>query len=599
VKGYRENTKTLLLAQLELEHDLSWVVENLKFRVMANTTRKSFYEANRQYKPFYYDSFYQISDGKYILEPINIGDGTEYLDYKEGNKSVDNAMYLESALTYSTTINEVNDISGMLVFTMRESIVSGKDNLQESLPYRNTGLSGRFTYSFDSRYFGEFNFGYNGSERFDENNRFGFFPSAGLAWYASNEEFFNPIKKVVSKLKMKATYGLVGNDAIGDSSDRFFYLSQVNLNEKNRGASFGYDNLYHRNGVNVNRYGNSNITWEVSKKLNLGFEIGLFDDLEIMVDYFTEDRSNILMTRPMPHELGLTAKVRANVGEASSHGIDMSIDYQKYFTNDFWMTARGNFTYATSEFTKYEEPDYSQTSWLSREGQSLRQEWGWIAERLFVDEEEIKNSPTQFGEYMAGDIKYKDINKDGKITDLDKVPIGHPTTPEITYGFGISVGYKGVDASCFFSGNARTSFWLDTKQTSPFADIDTDAGWDDGKITSTALLKAYADSHWSEENANQYATWPRLSNRVIENNNRKSTWFMQDGSFLRLKSVELGYSLPQSLIKPFKMTKCRFYLSATNLAVWSSFDLWDPEMGGNGLGYPIQRQISVGLNINF
>lgn len=595
VKGYRENTKTLLLAQIELEHELDYLLKNLSFRTTLNTTRKSFFEASRSYAPFYYQSTYFLNEDKYVLTPLNADSGTEYLSYYPGERLVDNTLYMESALNYSHDIGDAHSLSGMLVYTMRESIVSGKTSLQESLAYRNMGLSGRFTYAYANKYFSEFNFGYNGSERFDQNHRFGFFPSAGLAWYASNEPFMQGIKKTVSKLKLKTTYGLVGNDAIGSSSDRFFYLSQVNLNDDNKGNNFGYDNAYWRPGININRYGNSNITWEISRKLNIGAELGLFDDVEIIADYFREDRSNILMDRTIPDELGATAGVKANVGEAFSHGFDISLDYQKSFSPDLWVTARGNFTYATSEFTNYEEPDYSDTPWLSKEGKSLRQNWGFVAERLFVDENEIKNAPIQFGEYMAGDIKYKDINEDGKITDLDKVPIGHPTTPEITYGFGISTGYKNFDLSCFFSGNARTSFWIDPWSTSPFADTDGD----DGKMTSNALIQAYADSHWSEAKADLYALWPRLSNTVIENNNKTSTWFMYDGSFLRLKSLEIGYSLPENLIKKAKLDRCRFYVSGTNLLCWSSFKLWDPEMGGNGLGYPIQRQVSIGLNVNF
>jgi TonB-linked SusC/RagA family outer membrane protein len=601
VKGYKENTRSLLLAQLELEHNFDWLVEGLTLRTLANTTRKSFFEASRAYKPFYYTSLYDIATRDYFLAPLNPDSGQEHLDYKEGSKTVDNTLYFETALLYNTTIAEVHDMTSMLVYTMRESIKSGEDDFQKALPYRNMGLSGRFTYAYDSKYFGEFNFGYNGSERFDENNRFGFFPSAGLAWFVSNEEFFDGIKSVVNKLKLKATYGLVGNDAIGGSEDRFFYLSNVNLNEGDRRSKFGYDNEWSRDGVKVKRYGNPNITWEESKKLNIGIELGLFNSLELMVDIFTEHRSNILMDRTIPYELGFTADLRANVGEAQSKGVDLSLDYQKFITNDFWITATSNFTFATSEFTKYEEPDYSNTPWLSKVGKSLKQKWGLVAERLFIDQYEIDNSPRQFGEYLAGDIKYKDVNGDGKITDLDKVPIGHPTTPEITYGFGLSVGYKGFDVSCFFSGNARTSFWLDTEKTSPFVDLDLGNGvkWDDDKITRTTLLQAYNEDHWSEKNRNAYATWPRLSPSLVENNNRTSTWFMQDGSFLRLKQLEVGYKLPESVIKPFKLTKFRIYLSATNLAVWSSFKLWDPEMGGNGLGYPIQRQISAGININF
>jgi len=210
-----------------------------------------------------------------------------------------------------------------------------------------------------------------------------------------------------------------------------------------------------------------------------------------------------------------------------------------------------------------------------------------IAERLFVDDEEIRNSPTQFGDYRAGDIKYRDINRDGIISELDRVPLGYPTSPEIVYGFGFSAGYKGFDLSCFFQGLGRESFWIDANSTSPFIN------------GQNALLKAYADDHWSEDNRNIYALWPRLSESLISNNLQTSSWFMRDGSFIRLKSVEFGYTLPAKLISRAKMTNLRFYFSGINLLTFSKFDLWDPEMGGNGLGYPIQKVFNFGVQLSF
>jgi hypothetical protein len=258
------------------------------------------------------------------------------------------------------------------------------------------------------------------------------------------------------------------------------------------------------------------------------------------------------------------------------------------------LKARANFTYAASEFLVYEEPDYAD-SYRKHVGYSLSQQWGLIAERLFIDDAEVANSPVQsFGEYKAGDIKYYDVNGDGKITDADMVPIGYPTDPEIIYGFGVSAGYKNFDFSCFFQGSARSSFWVDAVATSPFNN-------------ETQLLKVYADSHWSEDNRDLYALWPRLSSNINGNNllidaegNRKlNTWFMRNGDFLRLKSLEIGYTLPRNLMKKIHLTNARIYLNGTNLLCFSNFDLWDVEMGGNGLGYPIQKSFNVGLTVSF
>ena len=211
---------------------------------------------------------------------------------------------------------------------------------------------------------------------------------------------------------------------------------------------------------------------------------------------------------------------------------------------------------------------------------------GLIAERLFIDYEEILNSPVQtYGNYMPGDIKYHDVNGDGKITDADMVPIGFPTDPEIMYGFGISSRYKDIDFSCFFQGSARSSFWINSESTSPFNN-------------ETQLLKAYADSYWSEDRQDLYALWPRLSPSIVRNNSPLSTWFMRDGSFLRLKSMEVGYTLPINLMKQLNLSNIRFYLNGTNLLSFSRFKLWDIEMGGNGLGYPIQKSISIGVVVS-
>ena len=263
--------------------------------------------------------------------------------------------------------------------------------------------------------------------------------------------------------------------------------------------------------------------------------------------------------------------------------------------------SRANFTYATSKFKVYEELDYASAGmpWRSRIGQSIDQTYGYVAERLFIDDADIAISPRQtLGDYMAGDVKYKDINDDGVIDANDQVPIGYPEKPEIIYGFGASMGWKGWDFSFFFQGSARSSFYIDASHTAPF--INTGDDYLNGQIGNNALLKAWADDHWSEENRNLYAAWPRLSGQMVENNNHQSTWFLRNGSFLRLKSVELGYTFDQnSFVSKIGVSSLRFYFSATNLLNISAFKLWDVEMGGNGLGYPIQRVLNLGLNMNF
>lgn len=585
VKGYKEYSRSLMLAQLELKQDLHFLTEGLSFRGLMNTNRTSYFDITRSYSPFYYSTgLYDRINDEFNLYLINENTGTEYLDFNQGPRNISSTFYLESALNYDRTFIEKHNVGAMLVYTMRQKLETGAGDLQLSLPYRNLGLSGRSTYSYADRYFVEFNFGYNGSERFHTSNRFGFFPSAGIAWSISNEPFWERYKNTINKLRLRATYGLAGNDEIGGPSDRFFYLSNVNMNAG--GATFGRENGYSRSGVSVTRYANNDITWETAKKTNIALEVDLFDSFQIIAEYFHEYRSNILMNRSyIPSSMGLSASVRANVGEASGRGIDISVDYSKYFQNDFWLQGRGNFTYATNQYEVYEEPQYDEW-WRSRVGYSIQQEWGFIAERLFVDEKEVANSPKQhFGEYMAGDIKYRDVNGDGQITEADMVPIGYPTIPEIAYGFGLSSGFKNLDISVFFQGVARESFRIGVSETAPF-------------INNRQLLKVYADDHWSEDNRNIYAMWPRLTPVANLNNTQRSTWFLQDGSFLRLKQLEVGYSM-QDLANKLKISNMRLYFSGSNLFLWSNFKLWDVEMAADGLGYPIQKVFNVGLNLTF
>ena len=601
VMGYKEYSESQMGTQFEVKQDLNFITNGLSFRAMFNTNRYSYFDVTRYYTPFFYTiGTYNKAEDTYILNPLNADWGTDYLSYFEGPKNVNSVTYFESALTWADTYNEKHDVGALLVYTMRNELKGNAGDLQKSLPYRNLNLAGRITYAFDSRYMFEGNFGYNGSERFSEKERFGFFPSAGVGWAVSNESFFGDgIKKIVSNLKLKATYGLSGNDAIGDANDRFFYLSNINMNSTAHASWFGtYGNSGGdgKAGVSVSRYANDLITWETAKKMNITAEIGLFKKIDIQAEYFRENRENILMSRSsIPSTMGLQAVTRSNVGEAFSQGVDISLNLNHFFNKDAWITGMANFTYAKSKFTVYEEPDYPNAPWRSRVGYSLNQTWGYIAERLFVDDEEVRNSPTQFGNYKAGDIKYKDLNGDGKITELDMAPIGYPTSPEIVYGFGLSAGYKQFDFSFFFQGMARESFWLQTSDD-----------WSNGKVDispflggQNGLLKAIADSHWSEANRDVYAMWPRLSPTVVDNNNRPSTWLMRDGSFLRLKSVEFGYTLPDLIASKAYMSNLRIYFSGTNLLTFSKFKLWDPEMGGNGLGYPVQRVFNLGLQLSF
>ena len=598
VKGYKNYQRSQMIAAVQLEQDLKFITKGLSFMTLFNLTRLSEFTVNRQFNPYWYRlDRYDSYTGEYHVNRIN-ENGTDYLTYSESGKTVKNTMYSETRLNYNRSFGK-HDVTGLLVFTASESLTANAGSLQLSLPSRNAGLSGRFTYGYDKRYFVEYNFGYNGSERFHKSHRWGFFPSAGLAWMMSNEKWFKPLTKVVSNLKLRYSYGLVGNDNIGSISNRFYYLSEMSMNNSGLGATFGETRNVSYNGIGVVRYANEAITWEKSYKSNYALELGLFKKLDIIAEYFTEHRTDIFMQRAdIPNTMGLQAAVYGNIGQARSKGIDIQADYKQAWASGLWASARANFTYSTGKYDVYEEPTYPE-SYRQHAGRSIRQTWGYIAERLFIDDEDAANSPSQaaFGsQYGGGDIKYTDVNGDGVITNADMVPIGYPTSPEIIYGFGVSLGHKGFDVSVFFQGLGRESFWIDATSaystkynkygTAPF-------------VNNGQLLKAYSDSHWSEDNRDIYALYPRYSAYENHNNTQVSTWWMRDGSFVRLKQMEFGYTLPQKLTNKIHIDNLRVYFQGNNLLCWSKFKLWDPELAGEGFNYPIQRTFNIGVNVTF
>lgn len=602
VKGYQDRGRSKVGAQLELKQDLKGITPGLKARGRLSTDRHAYFTITRQYLPFYYGlSSYSLRDNTYNVYLINEEDGRETLDYDEGVKEINSTIWGEAALDYYRSFGK-NTISGMVIGYLQERLNPNAGSIQQSLPFRNVGLSGRATYGYDNRYHVEFNFGYNGSERFYKTQRWGFFPSAGVAWTVSNEPFFDKLKDNINLLKFRATYGFAGKDDIGDAGDRFFYLSEVNLSNSSYGAVFGRDNGYARPGISISRYSDPNITWETSRDANFAVELGLFRKFNLIAEYYVRNRYNILQTRAStPASMGLWAQPQTNIGEATGRGVDLDLSFNQTFANSMFIQAMANFTYASAKFKVYEEYQYPGAWWRSRVGYPITQQWGYIAQSLFADEAEVANSPVQnFGQYMAGDIKFKDVNGDGRITELDMVPLGYPTTPEIIYGFGLSGGNRSFDISVFFQGAGRTSFWMDPEATAPFnAYYYSTAERNSGIRYVNQLLKSYADSYWSEDNRDLYAMWPRLSTFPINNNTQRSTWFMRNGQFLRLKHVELGYKLPESVISRLGMSAARIYVSGVNLFTWSKFKTWDIEMGGNGLRYPNQKVYNLGVLVDF
>jgi TonB-linked SusC/RagA family outer membrane protein len=596
VRGYEDRNENTITAQATLGQDLKFILPGLKFQGRVSATTWNKYASRRTYNPFFYDleSYNQIT-GEYKLFPLNETSGSGYLGNVEPVRDANADFYTEARFNWDGRFDNHN-VGAMVVGMMQEKLLTSGNStsIYETLPEKNMGVSGRVTYDFDNRYFFEHAFGYNGSEKFAGTSRYGYFPSFGVAWMVSNEPYWKVAPKLVSSLKFRATWGLVGNDAISDRAGRFFYLSDISLGTT-AAYRWGTSFMNSYNGYSINRYANADITWEVSEKWNIGMDLNLFNDaLKIQADFYTDTRSNIYMVREnFPSTAGLEAAISGNVGKVKSKGFEASADYQHSFNKDLWVSGRVNFTYATNKYVELDEKDYPD-AYLKRLGHNISQQWGLIAERLFVDEKEIANSPAQdFGRYMAGDIKYKDVNGDGIINSNDRVPMGYPTLPEVQYGFGLSAGFKDFDFSFFFQGNARVSFFINpgvgggtegNEGIAPFA----------GRRNALSVI---AEDYWSETNPNVHAFWPRLSTDPLDNNTQQSSWWMRDASFLRLKSVEAGYA-PKWVKKMGLKQGTRLYVSAINLFVLSSFKLWDPEMGRVGLGYPPNKRYNVGIQIS-
>ncbi|SFS33032.1 TonB-linked outer membrane protein, SusC/RagA family [Zhouia amylolytica] len=583
VKGYKERFSSTFISTFRIRQQLDMITKGLSFKAFASFKNWTSSEITRSYEPYFYqlDGYqYDPQTDTYEYELSQIGQGGRESLAQSGSNNGDRSFMTQAALNYNRTFGK-HDVSGLLVYLQRQYNVNviGSD-LTSSLPSRNQGVSGRLTYAYDDRYLAEVNFGYNGSENFAEGKRFGFFPSFAMGYVISNEPYFKSLKKSISLFKLRASYGESGNDRIG--AVRFPYTSNVNLGADN-GFTFGQNFNNSRPGVAITRYENNSITWEVGKKINVGLDLGLFDKVTLNVDVFKERREGIFMQRnTIPGTIGIgDTKPYANLGEVENKGVDVSLSYNQSFGSDLIVSSRGTFTFAQNKILAMDEPNLKY-SYLSRVGRPVNQLWGLQAERLFIDQAEIDNSPTQTytTQYYPGDLKYTDISNEidgqNKIDANDRTPMGHPSVPEITYGYGINVMYKKFDFGVLFQGIARVSFFMSGLQ--PFAQNERN------------VLQAIANDYWTEDNQNLYAFYPRLSESENPNNVQNSSWWLRDGSFMRLKSAEIGFQYNRQV---------RFYVNGVNLLTFSKFNLWDPEMGGgNGLGYPPQRTFNLGAQIN-
>ena len=582
VVGYKKQFASTVNANIRLDQDLKMVTKGLKLHVLASFKNWSKTETTRKagYNQFEIDQ-YNEATGEYTLS--RVGNEQKTALNTEGAATGDRRIFIQAYLDYKRKFG-VHDVNAMLLYNQDQLDNNKPDNLLSSLPRRKQGIAARLSYAYDDRYLAEVNFGYNGSENFAKNNRFGFFPSIALGYNISQEKFWEPISNVISHFKLRGSYGLVGNDGI---NERYAYFEDIVLSSDKWKYTTGVNQNVNLQGPVWNRYYNPNLTWEVGKKLNVGFDMQLFHQVNLNFDVFKEIRSKIYMQKvnTLPDFIGTgETKIYENSGKMKNVGFDIALDYNKQITKDFFLSFKGTLTYAHNTILERDEPPFQLYPNLSSVGYSRGQHLVYVADGLFRDQADVDSHAEQTLGYIPqpGDIKYVDQpdangNCDGIINTNDRVYMGYPEDPEIVYGFGPSMKYKNWDFSFFFQGAARTSILMSGFH--PF-----------GKNATRGVMKFIADDYWSESNPNPNAAYPRLTRDTNANNTVNSSYWLRNGAFLKLKNAEIGYT--------FKMF--RAYLNGSNLLTFSPFKHWDPEMGGgSGMKYPTQRVFNIGIQFTF
>ena len=608
-RGYDNLTKNQIYSNLRVTQDLDMLTKGLKLTAMYafdvyNEIHVHQDRAESTYN-FLDTSVPYDMNGQPILQRIYEGSNVlSYTQETSGNKKT----YLEASLNYDRTFNDDHRVSALFLFNQQSKLLYPKGTLEDAIPYRMMGIAGRATYSWKDRYFAEFNIGYNGAENFSPKHRFGTFPAFGVGWVVSNEKFWQPLSKAVSFLKIRYTDGKVGNSEVSDR--RFMYLDQMKEN-----GDYGYK--FGPNGTKWSGYETVNMAvdliWEESRKQDLGIDLKLFnDDLSIVFDLFKERRENILLKREhsIPSFLGYnTSAPYGNIGIIENKGFDGTIEYNKRINKDWVIALCGNVTFNKDKWIQGELPE-QKYEWMNQYGHNINGVKGYVAEGLFTQTEiddmarweslsdankAITPKPfaSQFGTVKAGDIKYKDLNNDGQIDAYDQTYISRGDVPTTVYGFGFTVGWKDLSVGMMFQGVAGAERVLNGSSVNPF-----NGGGGSGNLYSNI------GDRWTEENPDQNAFYPRLSygseTTSNINNFQKSTWWVRNMNFLRLKTLQVSYNLPKPWVNKVHLKNAAVYVMGTNLFTLSRFKLWDPELNtDNGASYPNTTSYSVGINFTF
>ncbi|PZP48605.1 MAG: hypothetical protein DI598_09835 [Pseudopedobacter saltans] len=595
--GYQRNFETTLQSTAGFKWNMRSILDGLSSRVRLSFDNLNYRDVSRKLN----GSTYQ-----YLLKPgiladtvtnvgaagtyqtINQGDGTLGYDV---NANGSRRTTLELYLNYDKRFGD-HSLHGVLVYTQSsffDQIGGGQSNAILGLPYKYDGLVGRISYNYNDKYLLEVNAGYNGSENFVSGHRLGFFPAISAGWNVSKERFIadNPAFAFLDNLKIRGSYGVVGNDQIGGS--RFLYLSTWTIT--GGGYTFGQNrdgNSY--SGAYETQTGNPAVTWEKSKNSDIGLDISLWKGaLSITADYFWNHRTNILLTSKLiPSDIGIANIPPTNGGVINNKGYEFSIEHRKNFGKQGY-AIRFNASYATNKIVYYAEPKYTGREWQAVTGTKIGQHYGYISEGFFKSADDILVSPNQsyFGAIQPGDIKYRDLNGDGVINNLDQGYLPNVTNPTTILGLSLSYHYMGLDASVFFQSGLGGSTMTIGSGIFPF---DRFAG----------VLQNAINDHWVATNPDGNYMFPRISSQPNTNNQQSSTFWDKSSNYLRLKTIELGYSFSDAWLQRLKIKKARVFINGINLYTWDKLKIFDPEIASGGTGtYPQQKVINAGINFNF
>ena len=589
--GYRQSFDNNAQALVGLTHDLGWLTQGLKAnaKVSFDAYNAHWFDHTRAYDCFYATG--RDEEGNLILEQSKTGSQT--LDYRKGG-SGNRRLYIEASLNYARSFGHHN-VTGLFLFqqSSRSLLGDSASSSQYSLPYRNQGVAGRLTYNYDNRYFFEFNAGYNGSENFSPGKRFGFFPSVALGYLISEEPWWGSMKNVVDMLKVRGSWGLVGNDQIGGNR-RFIYLGTI----AGSGSAYFGTGVQGHAGIKEGDISNPNVSWEVAEKADIGVDLSLFGKLKVQADVFKEHRSGIFLSRKsLPFFSGISVTPYVNMGEMDNSGFDLAVDYH-HRIGEVMVTGKGTYTFARNVLVNCDEAAY-EYPYLNSTGQAYWQPFGYVSDGLFQNQAEIDAHADQsLFNPQPGDIRYVDLNGDGVINTNDRKAIGYRDIPEIYYGLGASVEWRGIDFAVFFKGVDHVSLNMMSQAKLLVTGITST----DGRPETSNMISDLYGNYWTPERPN--AKYPRLTYlNESTNNTQVSDFWTRDASYISLQNVELGWTLPAKWTARMRMSAFRVYLQGQNLLRFSKFDLWDPNLTGSGgatvFSYPTTRVISFGISASF